>query len=120
MITQLTLLADLSDDQLLAEVQRIVARERQATAALLRSLIELDARRLYLREGCASLFTYCTQVLDFSSSITSSRTPPVEAQRRKTYSYAAACTTPMRRDCSSGAMTTSCARRQSYGEFTNG
>ncbi len=29
-------------------------------------LAELDARRLYLGEGCSSLFTYCTQVLRLS------------------------------------------------------
>ena len=29
-------------------------------------LSQLDARRLYLGEGCASLFAYCTQVLRLS------------------------------------------------------
>jgi hypothetical protein len=57
------LLINISDDQLLSEVKRFAAAERGATAALIQSLMELDARRLYLREGCASLFTYCTQVL---------------------------------------------------------
>jgi hypothetical protein len=33
---------------------------------LLALLMELDARRLYLGEGCSSLFTYCTQVLHLS------------------------------------------------------
>ena len=28
--------------------------------------MEVDARRLYLAEGCASLFTYCRQVLHLS------------------------------------------------------
>ena len=56
-------LASLSDDQLLTETKRLVACERSATAVLLRSLMEVDSRRLYLREGCSSLFTYCTQVL---------------------------------------------------------
>jgi hypothetical protein len=55
--------ANLSDDQLLTEVKRLASAERRATAALVRSLMEVDARRLYLREGCSSLFTYCTQVL---------------------------------------------------------
>jgi hypothetical protein len=36
--------ADLSDDQLLAEVHRLADAERGATAALIRSLIELDSR----------------------------------------------------------------------------
>jgi hypothetical protein len=33
----------------------LAAQERLATADLLRGLIEVDARRLYLREGCSSL-----------------------------------------------------------------
>jgi hypothetical protein len=36
--------ADLSDDELLVEVRRLAAAERTAAAALLRSLIEVDAR----------------------------------------------------------------------------
>jgi hypothetical protein len=55
--------ASLPDDELLNEVRRLAQRERQATAALIQSLMEVDARRLYLREGCSSHFTYCTQVL---------------------------------------------------------
>jgi hypothetical protein len=35
--------------------------ERHATAALIRSLIKLDARRLNLGEGYSSLITYCTR-----------------------------------------------------------
>jgi hypothetical protein len=49
-------------------VKRLAAGERRATAVLIRSLMELDARRLYLSEGCSSLFTYCTQVLHLSES----------------------------------------------------
>jgi hypothetical protein len=52
-----------SDSALIGEVKRLVVHERQATAALVISLAEFDARRLYLEEGCASLFAYCTQVL---------------------------------------------------------
>ena len=58
----------LSDQQLLAEVKRLTDDERQATARLIASLSELDVRRLYLGEGCSSLFTYCTQVLCLSST----------------------------------------------------
>ena len=63
--------SDLSDDQLLNEVHRLAAAERGATAALIRSLIELDARpHLFLRDGCSSLFVYCTRVLHLSESAT--------------------------------------------------
>ena len=53
-----------------------------ATAALLRSLIELDVRRLYLREGCSSLFTYCTQVLHLEEGAAYNRIETARAARR--------------------------------------
>ena len=72
----------LSDDQLLAEAKRLVACERRATAALLRSLMEVDSRRLFLREGCSSLFTYCTQVLHLSEGAAYNRIEAARAARR--------------------------------------
>jgi hypothetical protein len=75
--------ADLSDDQLLAEVHRLASAERGATAALIRSLIALDARpHLYLRDGCSSLFVYCTRVLHLSESETYNRIEVARAARR--------------------------------------
>jgi len=41
-------LAHLSDQELLAQVTRLAAEERQATALLIAHLADLDARRLYL------------------------------------------------------------------------
>jgi len=58
--------ARLSDHALLERVKRLAARERKATASLIAHLAGLDQRRLYLAEGCSSLFTYCTQVLYLS------------------------------------------------------
>jgi hypothetical protein len=66
MATDVLGVADLSDNDLLAAVHRLAVDERRATASLIASLAELDARRLYLAEGCSSLFTYCTQVLHLS------------------------------------------------------
>jgi 5-methylcytosine-specific restriction endonuclease McrA len=77
-----TSFARLSDDQLLAEVTRLAATERHATAALVRSLLELDARRLYLGEGCSSLFTYCTQVLHLAEGAAYNRIEAARAARR--------------------------------------
>ena len=56
----------LSDRALIDEVKAAAAHERDATARLVALLAELDARRLYLGEGCSSLFTYCTQALQLS------------------------------------------------------
>jgi len=58
--------ATLSDTDLLSAVKRLAANERHATVELVAQLAEMDARRLYLGEGCSSLFTYCTQVLHLS------------------------------------------------------
>jgi hypothetical protein len=56
----------LSDADLLSEIKHLARCERHATATLIASLRELDARRLYLAEGCSSLFMYCTNVLHLS------------------------------------------------------
>jgi hypothetical protein len=77
-----TSFAALSDDQLLTQVKRLAAAERRATGALLRSLMELDARRLYLGEGCSSLFTYCTQVLHLAEGAAYNRIEAARAARR--------------------------------------
>jgi hypothetical protein len=61
-------LRTLRDDELLAEVTRLAADERRATARLVAALAELDARRLYLDQGCPSLFVYCTRVLNCPST----------------------------------------------------
>jgi 5-methylcytosine-specific restriction endonuclease McrA len=76
------LLAHLTDEQLLAEVVGLAARERQATAELIRSLMELDARRLCLAQGYSSLFTYCTQVLHLSEHAALGRIEVARAARR--------------------------------------
>ena len=57
----------LSDGELVAEVTRLAGCERHATAHLIAALAELDTRRLYLGQGCSSMFTYCTQVLHLAT-----------------------------------------------------
>ena len=74
--------AALSDDELVGQVKHLSASERRASVALIRSLIEFDARRLYLREGCSSLFTYCTQVLHLSEGAAYNRIETARAARR--------------------------------------
>lgn len=72
----------LSDPQLLAEVKRLALHEREATAQLIRSLVELDSRKLFLGEGCPSLFTYCTHVLHLSEGAAYGRIQAARAGRR--------------------------------------
>ena len=72
----------LSDPQLICEVTRLAASERQAIAALVSALAELDARRLYLGQRCSSMFTYCTQVLHLAEHAAFNRIEAARAARR--------------------------------------
>jgi 5-methylcytosine-specific restriction endonuclease McrA len=72
----------LCDRDLLAHLRRAAATERRATAELIALLMEMDARRLYLAEGCSSLFTYCTQVLHLSEHAAYGRIEAARAARR--------------------------------------
>src|SRR5687767_2590618 len=74
--------AQLTDDQLVAEVHSLVARERHATARLVASLAELETRGLHLADGCSSLFTYCTQRLHLSEAEAYSRISAARAGRK--------------------------------------
>jgi hypothetical protein len=78
----MTLLADLSNENLLAETSRLALRERQATAALIRCLMEVDTRRLYLSEGYSSLFSFCTQALHLSEHAALGRIEVARAAHR--------------------------------------
>jgi hypothetical protein len=74
--------AHFSDHDLVAEVKRLADCERQATTRLIECLMEVDARRLYLGEGCSSLFTYCTQVLRLSEHAAYGRIEAARTARR--------------------------------------
>jgi hypothetical protein len=72
----------LSDADLLIEVTRLATCERHATAQLIASLGELDARRLYLGRGFSSMFTYCAQALRLSEHAAYNRIEAARAARR--------------------------------------
>src|SRR5688500_11860257 len=76
------LFTNLPDSELLAEVTRLIECERKTTAHLIASLAEFDARRLYLGQGCSSLFTYCTEVLHLSEHAAYNRIQAARAARR--------------------------------------
>src|SRR5688572_13947718 len=77
-----TSLNSMSDRELLERTVRVVGDERHLTADLLALLGEGDARRLYLSEGCSSLFTYCTQVLHLSEHAAYHRIEGARAARQ--------------------------------------
>src|SRR5688572_16496274 len=72
----------LSDRELLERTANVVRNARQLMAELLTLLGEVDSRRLYLGEGCSSLFTYCTQVLRLSEHAAYHRIEAARAARR--------------------------------------
>src|SRR5262245_60347139 len=71
-----------SDRELIEATTVAIDRERRTTAELLALLGELDVRKLYLGEGCSSLFTYCIQVLHLSEPAAYSRITAARAARR--------------------------------------
>jgi hypothetical protein len=72
----------MSDDDLLVETRRLAAAERGVKAELIRALREMDARRLYLGQGCSSLFAYCTRVLHLSEHAAYGRIEAARCARR--------------------------------------
>jgi hypothetical protein len=75
-------IARLTDDELLKEVVRLAGDERTATARLIAALAEIDTRRLYLGQGCPSLFVYCTRVLHLSEHAAYGRIEAARVARR--------------------------------------
>src|SRR6187399_2357610 len=74
--------AQMSNAELLRATERAACDECRATRELLALLAEVDARRLYLAEGCSSLFSYCTQVLRLSEHAAYGRIAAARASRR--------------------------------------
>jgi hypothetical protein len=74
--------ASLSDAELLIEVARLAHGERRAIVQLVAALVEIDRRQLYLREGCSSLYVYCTRVLRLSEHAAHGRIEAIRAAQR--------------------------------------
>ena len=81
MATNATMFTSMEDRALLDAAKHLVIEEHLATAALLRALMEIDTRRLYLGEGCASMFSYCTQVLHLAEGAAYNRIEAARAAR---------------------------------------
>jgi hypothetical protein len=63
MNTHLDTARTLADDELLARVKGLAARERGATAELVTHLAEVETRKLHLASGYSSMFAYCRGAL---------------------------------------------------------
>jgi hypothetical protein len=75
-------LSRLSDQDLVAQVTRLAAAERDATVSLIAHLAELYGRRLHERAGFSSLFTFCTEALGMSENEAYDRMKAAKVVRR--------------------------------------
>jgi hypothetical protein len=75
-------LKKLSSERLLVRLFELVQQSSELEADLLEYLAEVDARRLYLREGCSSMFAYCVRVLQFAEGVAYKRIAAIRAARR--------------------------------------
>ncbi len=82
MATNASMFTNMADRALLDAARHLVVDEHLATAALLRALMEIDTRRLYLGAGCASMLSYCTQVLHLAEGAAYNRIEAARAARR--------------------------------------
>jgi 5-methylcytosine-specific restriction endonuclease McrA len=57
---------ELPDRDLLQLLSELSRREQRSTADLIACIAEVDERRLYLRNGCSSMFAYCVEILGLS------------------------------------------------------
>jgi hypothetical protein len=78
----LSALRRLTDAELLARLEALLGRERDAVAELIAHLAELDTRDLHLRLGYGSLYVYCRDGLALSESEANTRIEVARAARR--------------------------------------
>lgn len=57
-----------SDDELLLRLADLIRDSRRTESLLVAHIAEVDARKLYAREGSPSMFAYCTEVLRLSEA----------------------------------------------------
>jgi hypothetical protein len=74
----MALLAGLPNARLLVHVRELIEAGSAVEADLLAHLGEVDARRLFLDEGCPSMFVYCVRALHFAEGVAYK---PIQAAR---------------------------------------
>jgi hypothetical protein len=75
-------LSHVSDTTLLANLDALVATDRDTTAALLAHIAEVDARDLYREAACSSMFAYCTRHLRMAAEVAYKRIRAARTARR--------------------------------------
>ncbi|HUH00640.1 MAG TPA: hypothetical protein VML75_01520 [Kofleriaceae bacterium] len=72
----------MADEVLLSSLAQVVGRSRDVEAEVVAHIAEVDTRRLYLGQGCSSMFGYCTEVLHLSEASAYLRIAVARAARR--------------------------------------
>src|SRR5512142_1896009 len=75
-------LQSVSDEDLLRRLAELTVGCRRVESELVAHIAEVDARRLYLREACGSMFTYCRERLHLSEAEALLRIAAARASRR--------------------------------------
>ena len=71
-----------SDDGLPHNTKLIVAHENRTVAVMLTRIAEIEERKLFLREGCPSMHSYCVRELHFSEGVAYKRIEAARIARR--------------------------------------
>jgi hypothetical protein len=74
-------LESLSDDALLAGLTDVLRQSRRVESSFIAHIAEVDARRLFARNACPSMFVYCLNVLHLSEAETNLRIAVARAAR---------------------------------------
>ena len=61
-------LTELSNRELIGQLEKLVAQEKETTSEIIRNLAEVEIRKLHLELGYSSLFDYVTKGLGYSES----------------------------------------------------
>ena len=75
-------LAQLSESELLAHFETLIARDRRNTAQLLVAIAEIDERKLWARHACQSMFVFCVERFHMSEQVTAKRIWAARTARR--------------------------------------
>ncbi len=72
----------MADDELLHRLLELTQQSRRVEADLIAHIGEVDHRRLYARDACSSMFSYCVEVLNLSEAESYFRIAVARAARK--------------------------------------
>jgi 5-methylcytosine-specific restriction endonuclease McrA len=82
MNTMTSILARMSESELLHHFETLVARDRRTTTQLLVAIAEIDERKLWASHACPSMFVFCVERFHMSEQVTAKRIWAARTARR--------------------------------------